>query len=274
MRPEFNFTWLGGPTFILDIGNFRLLSDPVFAEGPFAFMMNGHPSSGKDNVPIARATPLPSMDFSDLDLLLLSHLHSDHFDEVARDRLPKDLLLIAPVDQVDSPKLKNFTNRRPLGWWEVTLLEKQGETLRIISLPASHSHDPATNNDLGVVNGYALQYTSDQFTYTVYWTGDTVWFEGIREIKERLGKIDLLVPHLGAVGKGGPWGLMTLDSEEAAKVVDTVQPVTVIPVHHHTFSHYTEPISFLEERLQHSPTDLRVLQEGESFRLIVQGQVP
>jgi N-acyl-phosphatidylethanolamine-hydrolysing phospholipase D len=65
--------------------------------------MNGHPSTGEDNVPIARLAPLLHFELSPLDFVILSHLHSDHFDNVAREALAKDLLLIAPLHQ--KPKL-------------------------------------------------------------------------------------------------------------------------------------------------------------------------
>ena len=267
MKTSRNFTWVGGPTFLLHIGSFRLLSDPMLAKGPVAFYMNGHPTTGEDNAPITRAAPLPHVDIQPLDLVLITHLHSDHFDSAARKTLPKDSFLIAPADQIDSPKLSTFTRRRALGWWQEILLEKNGEALRITALPARHSHHPLTNEELGTVNGYALQYSTAGNTYTIYWTGDTVWFEEIREIKERLGEVDLLVPHMGAVGKDGPWGLMTLDSEEAAKVVEVMQPRLIIPIHYHTFSHYTEPIYLLEEKLQHDAAKLQVLVEGQTIAL-------
>ncbi|MDX5421237.1 MAG: MBL fold metallo-hydrolase [Hymenobacteraceae bacterium] len=267
MHPMINFTWVGGPTFLLQIGSFRLLSDPMLAEGPVAFYMNGHPATGEDNAPITRAAPLPAIDLQPLDLVLISHLHSDHFDRVAQEKLLKEVALVAPADQIDSPKLQAFKNREPLGWWQEKVLERNGEVLRLVALPANHSHDQVTNKDLGVVNGYALQYSKGSDAYTIYWTGDTVWFDEIKEIKERLGRIDLLVPHMGAVGKNGPWGLMTLDSEEAVKVMEAVQPGLVIPVHHHTFSHYTEPISLLQKKLANRPGVLRVLQEGQTTAL-------
>ncbi|WP_439879651.1 MBL fold metallo-hydrolase [Pontibacter sp. MBLB2868] len=267
MKPEITFNWIGGPTFLLKLGSFKLLSDPIFAGGPVAFYMDGHPSTGEDNAPILRFSPLPFLDLNNLDLVLISHLHSDHFDSFATKILSKESILVAPTAQINSPKLQKFINRQPLGWWEEVLLEKEGEKLRIMGLPANHSHDEPTNEALGIVNGYELQYTSGNFAYTIYWTGDTVWFDEIREIKKRLGKVDLLIPHMGAVGKDGPWGLMTLDSGEATKVVEIIKPFTVIPVHHHTFSHYTEPISPLVEKMVNSPSELRVLTEGQTTYL-------
>jgi hypothetical protein len=43
--------WVGGPTARIELGSFRLLTDPMLSQGP--------PSTGEDNVPIARLASLP-----------------------------------------------------------------------------------------------------------------------------------------------------------------------------------------------------------------------
>jgi L-ascorbate metabolism protein UlaG (beta-lactamase superfamily) len=229
--------------------------------------MNGHPSTGKDNVPIARLAPLPRFELSPLDCVILSHLHSDHFDNVAREALAKNLLLIAPLNQ--KPKLESwgFQNIQGLTWWQEFVLTKDNETLKLISVPAQHSHDAQTNQELGVVSGYILKYSANGITYTIYWTGDTVWFDEMDEIKKAVGDLDLLIPHLGAVGMDGPWGLMTLNSNEAVKLVELMEPQAIAPIHHHTFSHYIEPVSLFQEKINNSEYKNRlfIFNEGEMF---------
>jgi uncharacterized protein involved in high-affinity Fe2+ transport len=43
----------------------------MLSQGPTAFIMNGHPSTGEDNVPIARLASLPPVEVDDLDLRLV-----------------------------------------------------------------------------------------------------------------------------------------------------------------------------------------------------------
>jgi N-acyl-phosphatidylethanolamine-hydrolysing phospholipase D len=161
------FQWIGGPTFLLELGSFRILFDPMFAVGESAFIMNGHPSTSEDNVPIARLAPLPSFELSPLDFVILSHLHSDHFDQVARDVLGKEVLLLAPSEQ--KPKLESwgFQNMRALSWWQESVLRKKNEVLKILIVPARHSRDAQTNQELGIVNGYVLKYSANGITYTI-----------------------------------------------------------------------------------------------------------
>ena len=44
--------WIGGPTTRLEIGAFRVLTDPMLGEGAEAFVMRRHPTTGALNVPI------------------------------------------------------------------------------------------------------------------------------------------------------------------------------------------------------------------------------
>ncbi len=267
--------WIGGATMLLREGPFRILTDPVFGTGPAAFVMRGHPSTGAEYAEIARLAPLPPLDLEGLDLLLLSHLHSDHFDAVAAGRLDKGLLAVAPSAQAETLRQRGFTSVRGLDWWQEMTLERDGERLRVLAVPARHSADDAVNADLGVVNGYVIERrAADGQTQTLYWTGDTVWFDGMEEIARRVGRPHLLLPHLGAVGTGGPWGRMTLNAEEARRLVLLFLPEAVIPIHHHTFAHYVEPVSAFAAALRDTPfaARLALLAEGDTW--VAQGGVP
>lgn len=259
--------WIGGPTFLLRVGRFTLLADPMFATGPAAFLMNGHPSTGEDNAPIARLADLPAFDLTGLDIVLVSHLHTDHFDAVAKARLDKRLAVVAPESQAAILRAEGFERAQELGWRQSLELVKDGETLRILAVPARHSADDAVNAELGVVNGYLLTHRAAGAERRVYWTGDTVWFDGLERIGDLSGPLDLLLPHLGAVGAGGPWGRMTLDATEAVRLVEVFTPGAVIPIHHSTFSHYVEPVATFADMLSWTPyaASLVVLKEGEMW---------
>jgi L-ascorbate metabolism protein UlaG (beta-lactamase superfamily) len=263
------FRWVGGPTFELQLGDIVILTDPMFSSGDAAFIMNGHPSTGEDGAKIARRSQLPAVDIQRVDYLLVSHLHSDHFDREARDGLPKRLPIFAPSAQ--SPKIRSwgFTDVRGLNWWESVHIGKGSDVLDITAVPARHSADPAANEMLGIVNGYVVQHRDGRDSFRMYWTGDTVWCDELPNIRARLGATDLVVPHVGAVGRDGPWGRMTLDAPEALRLIELFAPATTIPIHHHTFSHYVEPIDELVTLASSGAAGarLRVLNEGEKLRL-------
>jgi L-ascorbate metabolism protein UlaG (beta-lactamase superfamily) len=196
--------WLGGATMELRLGAFRLLTDPTLAEEPVAFYMDGHPSTGADHAPIHRYAPVPAIEMDGLDALLLSHVHSDHFDAAARARVPRDLWGLAPAEHVLRLEQWGFEVVEGTVWGEEHHLERAGEILRLRVLPAHHSHDPATSAELGAVNGYLIEHETVRRTLRLVWTGDTVWFDDLAAAALQRGPVDVLIPHVGAVGRDGP----------------------------------------------------------------------
>lgn len=261
--------WLGGASMELTLGAFRLLTDPVLADGPVAFRMNGHPSTGQDDVPIHRHAPVPPLDVHGLDALLLSHVHGDHFDDAARERVPRTLWGLAPAQQVPQLEAWGFDVVEGCIPGEEHHLERAGEILRLRALPALHSASAATRAELGDVNGYLIEHETVRRRLRIAWTGDTVWFDELPAVLTERGPLDALVLHAGAVGQGGPWGLMTMDAAQAARLIEAVRPTVAVPVHHHTFSHYTESVEALVARLAGGPGHdcLRLVAEGETVVL-------
>ena len=260
--------WIGGPTTRLEIGAFRVLTDPMLGEGPEAFVMRRHPTTGALNVPIPRLTPLPHADLDDIDLVLTSHLHSDHFDTRAVERLDHGIPVIAPTPNVAQLRDWGFHDVTGVDWGAERILSKLDERLRLVALPAHHSHDAEADHDLGAVNGYLIEHTAPGSVFRIYWTGDTVWFDELRDVAAALPDVDLLLPHLGGVGSsGGPWGMISLDAEEGTRVTEVVDPGLVIPIHHSTFPFYVEPVSVFVRRLVASAYTGRVLvlREGETW---------
>lgn len=260
--------WVGGPTARVEIGSFRILTDPMLGDGTEAFIMRRHPSTGQTSVPIARLAPLPSIDVDDLDMVIASHLHSDHFDARAVEQLNKDLELVAPTAHLPQLREWGFGRLAGLEWDQEKTWLKNGERLRVLALPAHHAHDEQADHELGVVNGYLIEHQTASSTFALYWTGDTVWFDALADTAQNLQTVNLLLPHMGGVGKdGGPWGMISLDAVEGTRVVEVINPDTVIPMHHSTFPFYVEPIDQFAARLDTSSYagKLVILNEGDSW---------
>lgn len=89
--------WRGGPTAILEKGGLRVLTDPMLSlRGPAAFVLPKHPSTGAPDAKSARYTEPPAHPLGELSLIIPSHNHADHFDERARELLPKKTLFVLP----------------------------------------------------------------------------------------------------------------------------------------------------------------------------------
>jgi L-ascorbate metabolism protein UlaG (beta-lactamase superfamily) len=241
------FQWIGGPTYVLQLGSFKILADPMLGpKSDSAFVLKKDPLTGNPNTWFKRLTAPAPFDTAGIDLLMISHAHPDHIDKAARDRLQKDLKIILPSSNVEQVKAWGFTHLLGLDWNDTLNFTKREETLRIIAVKAMHAAEPL-NTELGKVNGYIIEYRKGKEGYRIYWTGDTIWFDEIEQIKQ-YGKLSLLLPHLGAVGAGSALGRRGLDAAEAVRIINTLDPARTIPIHHTTFSHYREPISVLREQ--------------------------
>ncbi|QSQ27486.1 MBL fold metallo-hydrolase [Pyxidicoccus parkwayensis] len=261
--------WFGGPTVLLERGGVRLMTDPMLGpRGPHAFVLPKHPSTGAPNADITRYVDPPEVPLGRLDAVILSHGHADHFDARAKELLPKDtLLIVAPASEANVRKA-GFTNVRALDWGQSTVLEAGGSRVRVTAVPAHHSHDSALDTELGKGNGYVLAWEGDS-PYVVYWTGDAMLSEELRQLPAQLGAVDLFLPHLGGVGGDGPLGLRTMDADEALQLMSLLRPRRTIPIHHTTFSHYREPVRALEQQAEKAGlgNGLQLPRDGEAIDL-------
>jgi L-ascorbate metabolism protein UlaG (beta-lactamase superfamily) len=235
------FTWIGGPTFVLELGAFRILGDPVFAD---ALEMAPHGE-------VIRVAPLPDVDASDVDAVCVSSFRPDHFDPSASSRLGAGTTLVAPPMVGADP---GFSDARMLVHWASVELVKDGEKLAIHATPASGG------------NGYFFKHASGEKTSSVYWTGDALWSDDVRRVQQEHGYANLLVIHIGAeAGEGDV--LLSPGGKEAMQIVYRMQPNAIAAVHHNTFSHYTEPIAPFADLIGRTIYEkrLRALSEGESF---------
>jgi N-acyl-phosphatidylethanolamine-hydrolysing phospholipase D len=160
-----------------------------------------------------------------------------------------------------------FADVRAVDWNESVTLERGATKLVVHAVPAHHAHDAKLDQASGKGNGYVLEFQGPEGAFVIYWTGDAVLSDEMREVPQRFGRIDILMPHMGAVGSDGPFGLKTLDAEETLSLDRIVSPRVLLPIHHTTFGHYREPIATLEQRMAETGASgrLRVLRAGERY---------
>ncbi len=252
------FQWIGGPTYVLKLGSFKILTDPMFCpKSDTAFLIKRHPTTGLVNTFVKRFTEPSVFDTSNIDLLLISHLHADHFDKEARETLNKNLTTVAPTTNKETLLKWEFFNTTSLKWNDTITFKKDFERLKIIAVKALHAKDEHLNTELGQVNGYIIEYNDRRTVFRIYWTGDTVWFDEMKDFKQ-FGKINLFIPNMGAVGAEGNIGRRGLNAMECIRIIKCLNPARIIPVHHSTFSHYVEPISVLQELSAKTEYKIRV----------------
>jgi L-ascorbate metabolism protein UlaG (beta-lactamase superfamily) len=232
------FTWIGGPSFVLELGPFRIVGDPV------------HHREAKASALV----PAAPFDAAGIDVALVTSALDDHCDPDALARCNAGTVLV-PAHLKDA----SIRDAKPLAHGDSLRLEKEGAALTIAAVPAGREG-----------NGYFLRLDSGARPFTAYVTGDTLFSEDTREIQRAHGYANLLVLHVGA--ERAPDGkLRSADAKEAMQIIYRMQPNAIAAVHHGTFSHYTETLAPLIEKIGLTIYDkrLRVLREGESFEKVI-----
>ncbi|MEN0053833.1 MAG: MBL fold metallo-hydrolase [Mucilaginibacter sp.] len=261
--------WIGGPTYVLHLGSFKILTDPMLSpKGDSAFIIKQHPTTGVMGAPITRLIAPAPFDMANIDMLLISHPHQDHIDKQAIEKLDKGIHLVGPEANHAAFEGWGFKDINGLNWGDSTTMKKGNESLKIIAVKAVHAANDPLRTALGKGNGYIIEYRNGQELYRIYWTGDTVWFNEL-DGYTRYGKIDLLIPDMGAVGSDGNLGRRGLNSVDCLHIANVVNPGKIIPVHHSTFSMYVEPISVLKLTLSTTKfrDSLHIPKTGETVKL-------
>jgi L-ascorbate metabolism protein UlaG (beta-lactamase superfamily) len=260
-------TFIGTATTLIEYGGFTLLTDPNFLHrGQYAYLGKGL-FSRRRTEPARQVEDLPP-----LDAVVLSHLHDDHFDRIARDRLPKDLPIITTGAAARQLRTWGFANAVALSTWQSHQLRSPGGgVLRVHAAPGRHARGPV-GALLPPVNGHVLEFSpASDSPLSVYVTGDTVLVDELRQVPERHPDLDLGLWHLGGTRIPGILGLgalVTMDAKEGADLLELVRPRATVPIHNDDYGVFSSPLSaFLAETERRGLAGVRPLARGETLSL-------
>lgn len=228
------FTYLNGPTALLEFGGLRFLTDPTFDPPETDYPLSGY-SLHKHG-----ATPVSAAELPKIDAVLLSHDHHlDNLDRTGRD-------VAARANQVLTTKAgaeRLGGNARGLEPWQtVELHSADGRIVRLTATPARHG---PVGGDRGPVIGFVLTL-ADQPREGIYVSGDTVWYDGVAEVARRF-EISTAILFMGAakVPVAGPAPL-TFTAEEAVEAARAFAAAKVVPLHFEGWAHFTESRTEIE----------------------------
>lgn len=224
-------THIGGPTTLIEVDGWRLLTDPTFDPPGGSYGFGWGSGSRKLAGPA-----LAAADVGPVDAVLLSHdHHGDNLDAAGRALLPAAGAVVTTVS--GSERLGG--GARGLAPWETTELEGPGRpSIEVTATPCRHG-PPLSRPVAGDVIGFALCWEGQK--HGLLWiTGDTVLYPAVRRVPERLD-VGTMLLHLGCVRfrVTGPLRY-TMTGKEAVELCRLVEPRTVIPIHYEGWSHFRE----------------------------------
>lgn len=196
----------------------------------------------------------PEEAVADVAFALISHLHVDHFDEEAARVLPKYLpIFCQPGDEM---KLAEK------GFGQVTAVDHtltwQGITFT--RTPGQHGTGEVGQR-MGQVSGFVWQAAGER---TVYWAGDTIWYEPVAEIIQT-SQPDVIITHSSGA-KFGDSDPIVMDAAQTIAVCQAAPNAIVIAVHLESLDHGTvsrADLRTLAEAHHISANRLRIPLDGE-----------
>ena len=222
-----SITLIGGPTALLEIDGFRLLTDPTF-DAPGAYQLP-HVKLEKLVGPALGAT-----DMGEIDAVLLSHdQHSDNLDHSGKDFLSQARRVL--TTEAGAKRLGG--NSEGFAPWALTELKgKDGHALTITATPARHG--PAGIEPLsGDVIGFVVS-SNKAGSRPIYISGDTVWYDGVAEVARRF-KAGVVLPFAGAAQTRGPFHL-TMDTNDTIETARAFPDAVIVPVHTDGWAHFRQ----------------------------------
>ena len=245
--------FIGHATVLIDFGDLRVLTDPFL----------GHRLG-----PLERHGPLPDpASLADVDVVVISHGHHDHFDRASLRALGRGPVVVVPRGL--GPSVQRATGGDVV---ELTVGEQTAiGALRITAVPARHWVSP------GAPRGQPIGYDLDDRA-RVYFAGDTGPFPGMADLVAAADVALLPVwtwgPHLGP-GHLGPRAAAEVLAEAGTTVAVPIHWGTLYPTRlHHVWRRPLEEPGdrFAAHAASVAPeTDVRVLRPGESTLIVPDG---
>lgn len=219
--PDFSLYRLGHSTVLLKLRGQFWITDPVFARrasplpwfGPKRF----------------HAPPIALKDLPPLKGVILSHNHYDHLDKATVRALAASAEhFVAPLGVGDTlvrwgvPAAKV----RQLDWWQSTTIDG----LRLVATPAQHF------SGRGLRDGNATLWCSWVLIddgLRVFFSGDSGYFDGFRQIGERFGPFDVTLMETGAYDR--QWPHVHMQPEQSLQAHLDLQGRWMLPIHNGTF---------------------------------------
>jgi L-ascorbate metabolism protein UlaG (beta-lactamase superfamily) len=261
--PDCALEFIANATCLLRFGTFEILTDPNFLHrGQRAYLGYGLTS---------RRLTEPSRDVDELpalDAIVLSHMHGDHWDRIAKRHLDRGTPVVTTPKAARALTRQGFAATTGLATWASTTLMKRDERLQITAMPGRHAPGLARRL-LPPVMGSLLEYRrGDELVLRLYISGDTLLIDELREIPRRYDAPDVALLHLG--GTTLPGGLVvSMDGEAGAALVRLLDPTVAVPIHHSDYTVFKSPLADFEAAMAKRGIGAvaRVVQPGEVLPL-------
>jgi L-ascorbate metabolism protein UlaG (beta-lactamase superfamily) len=211
-------------TLLIEYGGQRFLVDPMLS--PMGAMPPIEQSPNPQDNPLV---PLPDLDLDRLlgqiDAVIITHLHQDHWDREASARLDKSLPLFCQPGDAEQLQKEGFYQVLPVHasrFWEGIHLVRTGGEHGFGRIGAM----------MGEVSGFILKVDENK---ALYIAGDTRWCPAVQEAL-RKHQPEVVIVNAGGAQflKGEP---ITMDPTDVIQVCQSNSETRVVAVHMEAINH-------------------------------------
>lgn len=213
-------------TLVVEYAGKKFLIDPMLAEkGTYPPFPNS--LRQEQNNPLV-SLPTSIENIINVDAVIVTHLHSDHWDDAAKEALPKEIkIYVQNEDDAKEIKGAGFQNIEVLNE-DTTLVD-----IQLIKTKGEHGRGPMVEL-AGLVCGIVFKHSTEK---TLYVAGDTVWYEGVQEV------IDTHKPEIIVVNGGDnqffEGGSLVMGKEDIYEVYKAAPSAKIVSVHMEAVNHWT-----------------------------------
>jgi len=219
--------WFGHSTFLITSPKgVRVLFDPFLTNNP--------------------ACPPAAKRVTAVDLMLITHGHSDHCEDAPAIARETGATVVASPELAGWLERQGVKHLRPMNIGG----RQQLSGIDIAMVPALHSSSAQDGTYLGPATGFVVRFEND---LTLYFAGDTGLFGDMRLIRDRYAPVVAFLP----IGDR-----FTMGPEDAAIAAEWLGAKAIVPMHYGTFPELTGTVDELRRHTGPRGIDVVELRPG------------
>jgi L-ascorbate metabolism protein UlaG (beta-lactamase superfamily) len=219
--PDRSLFRLGHSTVLLKLNGNFWLTDPVFSERASPVQWAGPQRFHKPPISIAELPPIKGV--------ILSHDHYDHLDYAAVKQLAAKtehfITTLGVGDRLISWGIP-ASKVQQLSWWQSTYVAG----LKLVATPAQHFSGRGLSDRNKTL---WASFVIEDRDVKIFFSGDSGYFDGFKDIGNRYGPFDLTMVETGAYDP--QWPDVHMQPEESLQAHIDLQGKVLLPIHNGTF---------------------------------------
>lgn len=217
-------TWIGHASFLIQLADYTILTDPVFSDLTMLFKRIQQPGIAREQLPR-------------IDVVLISHNHRDHMEretlQYIAQKFPECIFLVPQGDNVWLQKW-GIDRGVELTWWNQHTLVRPGiaDSVTLTFLPAYHwSQRSVFDMNKSLWGSWMIESAGKR----IYFAGDTAYGKHFDSIAKEFNSMDCVLMPIGPCEPNEWMKKSHINAEEAGRAFLELGAQKMIPMHWGTY---------------------------------------